>query len=136
MHKGYLKTAAILGAITVAMGAFAAHSLKEIISDYALGIFETGVRYQFYHVFALFIVGILYKEYPGKLLKWAGALFIVGIVLFSGSLYLLTAVKAMVQPGFTWIGPITPLGGLCFILGWLCLFIAIFKKNKVIHLHT
>ena len=132
MHKGYIKTAAILGALSVAMGAFAAHSLKELISDYALGIFETGVRYQFYHVFALLIVGILYKEYPGKLLKWAGGLFIVGIILFSGSLYMLTAVKAAVQPGYNWIGAITPFGGVCFIAGWLCLFIAVSKKNKVL----
>lgn len=134
MHKGYIKTAALLGALSVAMGAFAAHSLKELISDYALGIFETGVRYQFYHVFALLAVGILYKEYPGKLLKWAGGLFIVGIILFSGSLYMLTAVKAAVQPGYNWIGAITPFGGVCFIAGWVCLFIAVSKKNKVLHI--
>lgn len=129
MHKGFLKTAALLAAFSVALGAFAAHSLKGTVSDYALGIFETAVRYQFYHVFALLIAGILYKEFPGKLLKWAGILFIAGIILFSGSLYMLTVIKAAVLPGYNWVGAITPFGGLCFIIGWICLFIGI--SNKV-----
>ena len=130
MHKGYLKTAAVLAALSVGMGAFAAHTLKGMISGYALSIFETSVRYQFYHVFALLLVGILFKEFPGKLLKWSGILFIAGIVLFSGSLYILTFIKAAVIPGYNWIGAITPLGGLCFIAGWICLFFGIFQKNK------
>ena len=130
MHKGFLKTAAILGALSVAMGAFAAHSLKNTISDYALGIFETSVRYQFYHVFALMAVGILFKEFPGKLLKWSGRLFIAGIILFSGSLYVLTVIKAAVLPGYNWVGAITPFGGLCFIIGWICMFLAIFNSPK------
>ena len=131
MHTSFLKTAAIFGALSVALGAFAAHSLKNTISDYALSIFETAVRYQFYHVFALLAVGILFKEYPGKLLKWAGGLFISGIVLFSGSLYMLAVVKAAVLPGYNWIGAITPFGGLCFIAGWISLFIAVSKRRKV-----
>jgi len=131
MHTRFLKTAAIFGALSVALGAFAAHSLKNTISDYALSIFETAVRYQFYHVFALLAVGILFKEFPGKLLKWAGGLFISGIVLFSGSLYMLAVVKAAVLPGYNWIGAITPFGGLCFIAGWTCLFIAVSKRRKV-----
>lgn len=130
MHRGFIKTAALLGAFSVAMGAFAAHTLKENISSYAVEIFETSVRYQFYHVFALLIVGILYKEFPGKLLKWAGRFFITGIILFCGSLYFLTFIKAAVLPGYKWVGPITPIGGLCFILGWICLFIGISKKIK------
>ena len=82
MHKGYLRTAALLGAFSVAMGAFAAHSLKQSVSAYAVEIFETSVRYQFYHAFALLIAGILFKEFPVKLLKWAGIFFITGIILF------------------------------------------------------
>ena len=128
MHKLFLKTAAIIGALAVALGAFAAHALKELVSEYALGIFETAVRYQFYHAFALLAVGILYQPFGSKMLKWAGRLFILGIILFSGSLYALAVVKGAVLPGFKWLGPITPLGGLCFIGGWICLFIAIFKK--------
>ena len=123
MHKGFIKTAAIFGLLSVVLGAFAAHSLKEMISDYAVNIFETGVRYQFYHVFALLAVGIIYKEFPNKFIKWSGIFFISGIILFSGSLYFLTYVKGTVMPGYKWIGPITPIGGLLFILGWLFLFI-------------
>lgn len=129
MHKCYIKTAALLGALSVGLGAFAAHALKEMVSDYALGIFETGVRYQFYHVFALLLAGILFKDFPGKLLTWSGRFFIAGIILFSGSLYALTVVKAAVLPGYNWIGAITPFGGVCFIAGWICLFSAVVSKK-------
>ncbi|MDQ6903878.1 MAG: DUF423 domain-containing protein [Bacteroidota bacterium] len=129
MHKGFLKIATLLGAITVVMGAFAAHALKQHISDYAFGIFETGIRYQFYHVFALLISGMLYKEFQNSFIRWSGILFIIGIILFCGSLYVLTFIKAAVLPGYDWVGAITPLGGLCFIFGWLCLFIGLLKKN-------
>ena len=130
MHKGFIKTAAILGFLSVILGAFAAHSLKELLSDYAVKIFETGVRYQFYHVFALLAAGILYKEFTNKFIKWSGIFFITGIILFSGSLYFLTYVKGTVMPGYKWIGPITPIGGLFFILGWLFLFAGCFKNKK------
>jgi uncharacterized membrane protein YgdD (TMEM256/DUF423 family) len=130
MHRGYIKTAALLGALSVALGAFAAHTLKNSISDYALGIFDTAVKYQFYHVFALLIVGILFKEYHSKWLYWSGRLFIAGIILFSGSLYILAAIKAAVLPGYNWIGAITPFGGLCFILGWIFLFLAVSAKTN------
>ena len=131
MHKGYLRTATLLGALSIALGAFAAHALKQAVSDYALGIFEAGVRYQFYHVFALLASGILYKEFHNKFTRWSGIFFITGIILFSGSLYVLTIIKAAVLPGFNWIGVITPLGGLCFILGWLCLFLGITRKQWI-----
>jgi uncharacterized membrane protein YgdD (TMEM256/DUF423 family) len=123
MHKGFIKTAAILGALSVALGAFAAHALKEKISDYAVTIFETGVRYQFYHVFALLAVGILYKEFPNKFIRWAGIFFICGVILFSGSLYALMYIQGAVIPGYNWVGAVTPMGGLFFILGWIFLFI-------------
>ncbi len=129
MHKGFIKTASILGALTVALGAFAAHFLKEQISDYAVNIFETGVRYQFYHVFALLAAGMLYKEFPNRFIKWSGILFIAGIILFSGSLYCLMYIKGAVMPGYKWIGAITPIGGLFFILGWISLFIGCSKKS-------
>ncbi len=129
MHKGFIKTASIIGALSVLLGAFAAHSLKQKISIQALNIFETGVRYQFYHVFALFAAGILYKEFTNKLIRWAGIFFIAGIVLFSGSLYLLTYVEAADLAGYRWFGAITPLGGLSFIAGWICLFAGMFKNK-------
>ncbi|MGI8583574.1 MAG: DUF423 domain-containing protein [Chitinophagaceae bacterium] len=129
MHKGFIKTASILGALTVALGAFAAHFLKEQISDYAVNIFDTGVRYQFYHVFALLAAGMLYKEFPNRFIKWSGILFIAGIILFSGSLYCLMYIKGAVMPGYKWISAITPIGGLFFILGWIFLFIGCFKNK-------
>lgn len=128
MHKGFLKTSAIIGLLSVALGAFAAHALKEMVSTYAVATFETGVRYQFYHALALLAVGILYKEFPSGKMIWAGRLFIAGIILFSGSLYLLTGVQAAVQPGYRWIGAITPFGGVCFLAGWLMMFISFFRK--------
>ncbi|HUS03561.1 MAG TPA: DUF423 domain-containing protein [Chitinophagaceae bacterium] len=131
MHKGFLKTAAILGLLSVALGAFAAHALKESISEQAVNIFETGVRYQFYHVFALLAAGILYKEFSNKFIRWAGILFITGILLFCGSLYCLTYIKSADIRDYAWIGAITPIGGLSFILGWLFLFIGCFKKSVV-----
>ena len=128
MHKGFIKTAALLGALSVALGAFAAHGLKQMLSTENLQIFETAVRYQFYHVFALLAVGILYKEFPGKFMLWAGKLFIAGIIIFSGSLYLLCYVKHNQMP-LNWLGAITPFGGAAFIAGWVMLFWAVLKRN-------
>ena len=128
MYKGFIKTAALLGALSVALGAFAAHGLKQMLSTENLQIFETAVRYQFYHVFALLAAGILYKEFPGKFMLWAGKLFIAGIIIFSGSLYLLCYVKHNQMP-LNWLGAITPFGGAAFIAGWVMLFWAVLKRN-------
>jgi uncharacterized membrane protein YgdD (TMEM256/DUF423 family) len=130
MHKSFLRTAALLGALAVALGAFGAHALRGRVSDVAVNTFETGVRYQFYHVIALVIISILFKEFPNKWLRWAGDLFIVGIFLFCGSLYVLTALLAMAKPDFNWVGAITPFGGLAFIAGWFCLLVGIGKGEK------
>lgn len=127
MHRGFLKTACLIGALSVILGAFAAHSLKEMVSEYALEIFETAVKYQFYHVFALLAVGILYAMGNKKLLRWAGIFFLIGMGLFCGSLYLLTWIKTAGVGGLNWVGPVTPLGGLCFIIGWVLLFLGIAK---------
>jgi uncharacterized membrane protein YgdD (TMEM256/DUF423 family) len=128
MHKPFIKTAALLGALSVMLGAFAAHGLKQVLLPDNLQVFETAVRYQFYHVFALLAVGILYKEFPGKFMQWAGRLFIAGIILFSGSLYLLCYVKQHAMP-LNWLGAITPFGGAAFIAGWVMLFWAALKRN-------
>jgi uncharacterized membrane protein YgdD (TMEM256/DUF423 family) len=121
MNIFFIRTAAVLGAISVATGAFAAHTLKSIVTADVLQIFETAVKYQFYHVFALLATGMLYKQYAAKKLLWAGWLFIAGIVLFCGSLYLLCLLKHLYPADRSWVGAITPLGGLCFIAGWLLL---------------
>lgn len=128
MHKGFIKTAALLGALSVMLGAFAAHGLKKILAAGELQIFETAVRYQFYHVFALLAVGILYAAFPGKLLAWSGKLFIAGMILFSGSLYVLCYVKYSGMP-LNGIGAITPFGGAAFIAGWVMLFLGVVKRN-------
>ena len=127
MHKGYLRTAAFIGALSVAFGAFGAHGLKKIIDEHSLNIFETAVRYQFYHVFALALNAVLYKDFKNKLIEWAGFLFILGILFFSGSLYLLTYKTAMNLEGLNWVGPVTPIGGAFFIAGWICLLLGVKK---------
>jgi uncharacterized membrane protein YgdD (TMEM256/DUF423 family) len=124
MNKNFLSGGALLAAIAVIGGAFGAHFLKTKLSVESLQTFETGIRYQFYHALALLAAGIVYKEFPGKPVKWAGNLFIGGIILFSGSLYTLCA-----APSMKWLGPVTPLGGLCFISGWLLLAYAFIKRN-------
>ena len=129
MHKGYLKIAALLGALSVLLGAFAALGLKEIVDAKTLTMFETGIRYQFYHVFALLAVAILYKEFPNNFLQWAGRMFCLGILFFSGSLYCLTYFGTDISTGFKWLFFITPFGGLCFIIGWVLMALAVMKKN-------
>ena len=124
MHKIFFQTAALLGALSVALGAFGAHALKKVVDANALATFETGVRYQFYHVFALLALALAYQYLHPALATWAGRLFIAGIVLFSGSLYLLTFAGAK----YKFIGAITPFGGLCFIGGWVLLMVALVKK--------
>ena len=129
MQKGFLKLGALLGAISVVLGAFGAHTLKQFISEKSLLTFETGVRYQFYHAIALLFTGILYKEFSNKSLLWAGRMFSLGILIFSGSLYFLAIVNLTENAGLKGIGAITPLGGACFIAGWILLFIGVSKKN-------
>jgi len=127
MHKAFNKTAAILGAFSVVLGAFAAHTLKQHLSDNELSIFETAVRYQFYHVFALLAVGILFQSYSSSWMLWSGRLFIVGTLLFCGSLYALTYFLANGNESMKWLGAVTPFGGLCFIAGWVCMAVGILK---------
>lgn len=130
MHKGFLKLGAILGGFTIILGAFAAHTIKSRVAPDMLSIFETGVRYQMYHVFAIFLTAILYKEFPTKSIVWAGKLFLIGIIIFSGSLYLLTYVKAIGADNFTWLGAITPFGGVAFFAGWGMFFKSFFYKKQ------
>lgn len=127
MHKTFLTLASLLGALSVALGAFGAHGLKKIVPPETVQTFQTGVQYQFYHTIALFLAAILYKEYPHNLIVWAGYAFIAGIVLFSGSLYALTALHDTQSVGLRRIGIITPIGGLLFILGWIFLLVGIRK---------
>ncbi|RYY54355.1 MAG: DUF423 domain-containing protein [Chitinophagaceae bacterium] len=128
MHKGFLLAGSALGALAVILGAFGAHKLKEIVPAETVNVFDTGVRYQFYHVFALIIVAILFDRFPGSALYWAGICFIIGIILFSGSLYIITLLKARESVGIKGFGILTPVGGLFFVAGWLLLFAGFLKK--------
>ncbi|WP_296249231.1 DUF423 domain-containing protein [Pseudomonas sp. UBA4194] len=115
MLRGFLLLTAFFGFTGVGLGAFAAHGLKNRLSAEYLAIFQTGVTYQLIHTLALFGVALLSLHLPGRLVVWAGVLFCLGIVLFSGSLYLLTLT------GVSKLGIVTPFGGLAFLAGWACL---------------
>ena len=129
MHKVFLQLSAMLGAVSVALGAFGAHAIKKMVSDATVNIFETAVRYQFYHVFGLALVGILFREFPNKWMVWSGNLFLGGMLLFCGSLYFLTYIKGTEKQSLEWIGAITPFGGLAFILGWVCMFFGVSRNG-------
>ncbi|WP_336407749.1 DUF423 domain-containing protein [Gallaecimonas kandeliae] len=118
-----LALAAFYGATGVALGAFAAHGLKKVLSQEMLAVMETGVRYQLLHALALIGLVVLGDKLAGPWLNAAAWLMAVGILFFSGSLYLLATA------GWKFLGPITPLGGLCLILGWLALMVAALKET-------
>lgn len=130
MHKGFLITASLLGAMAVALGAFGAHGLKQYATTTQLQTFETAVKYQFYHVFALALASILYKSVPANGLLTAGKCFIFGMVLFSGSLYLLTFLSISGFDQFKWVGAITPFGGVLLIIGWILLAISVYRHQS------
>jgi uncharacterized membrane protein YgdD (TMEM256/DUF423 family) len=126
--KLFLIIGTILATLAVALGAFGAHGLKKMADAETVAIYQTGVQYQMYHALALIALGILAQRIESSLINYAGFFFIGGIVCFSGSLYLLASFKAMNKtvPGFVY--PITPLGGILFILGWIFLLFALLKK--------
>ena len=111
--------------LAVMTGAFAAHGLKQVLDAYSLGLFETAARYQMYHAIGLLVVAVIsaIPQISPRWLKFAAFAFILGIVLFSGSLYLLAL------SGIKWLGAITPLGGVAFMSGWLALIIAALKMK-------
>ena len=129
MHKKYLFIGSILAGLAIILGAFGAHALKKMVPAETVASFQTGVQYQMYHAFALIIAAILSNNIKSKFIHWAAKSFIAGILLFSGSLYVLTFLKATESVGLTGIGMITPVGGLFFIAGWILLSIAVMKKN-------
>lgn len=118
--KGVLITAGIMGAISVGIGAFGAHGLQDtLVANGRMETFETAVKYQFYHTLALLLLGILMLNIEQNYLSYAAYAFIGGTVVFSGSLYTLSLTN------ITWLGAITPIGGLGFILGWILLILGI-----------
>ena len=127
MRRYMMVFASVLGASAVISGAFLAHQLKQQMPPAAVEVYETAVRYQFYHVFALLTAGILYKRIPSSWILRAGVCFIAGILLFSGSLF---AISMLMKSGTTVpfvLGICTPLGGLGLIMGWIFLTIALWR---------
>jgi uncharacterized membrane protein YgdD (TMEM256/DUF423 family) len=128
MNKQIIITASVFGMLAVIAGAFGAHALQAFLSPKNLEIWHTAVQYQFYHVFALLFLST-FPRVKSKLVSAAYYLFTFGIVLFCGSLYLLSCREL---PGWGWlsaVGPVTPVGGLLFIIGWLILGLAAFRNR-------
>ncbi|WP_111308525.1 DUF423 domain-containing protein [Confluentibacter sediminis] len=128
MNKRILITASILGIMSIILGAFGAHALKELISPEMQQTFETGVRYQMYHALFLLFIGTtsLVSDKTKNIIYY---LIVMGVIFFSGSIYGL-ATNTLTAFNFKSIGFITPLGGLCFIIAWGILFVDLIKKNE------
>lgn len=118
-NKRILVIGASFMALAVLLGAFGAHALKKVLSPDMLAVYKTGVEYQFYHSLGLLLIGLIGFQIDSKWLRWSGILLIAGIILFSGSLYALSI------SGIKVLGAITPIGGLSFVAGWICLAIAV-----------
>ena len=121
MERIFVGLGAVLAGLAVGLGAFGAHALRGRLSPADLVTFETGVQYQMYHALALFAVAWAMTRWEAGQLQWAGWLFVVGIVVFSGSLY------ALVLTGQRWLGAVTPLGGVALLAGWLLFAWAAFR---------
>ena len=122
MHKTLIITGALLAAFAVAMGAFGAHGLKAQLSVELMAVYKTAADYHMYHALGLILTGLLVKLFPNStMFVWGGVLMFVGILLFSGSLYILSI------SGVRWLGAITPFGGMAFILAWIFLAAGLVK---------
>ncbi|NND07064.1 MAG: DUF423 domain-containing protein [Saprospiraceae bacterium] len=136
MHKlarfghRWIALASILAAIAIGLGAFGAHGLEDQLNADQLSTFDTGVKYHFYHAFALLITALLSGFLPSIDLRWVVRLFLLGIVCFSGSLYLLSTASLHSLPVGI-LGPITPLGGLLLIMGWILLFLKVVRSTPI-----
>lgn len=123
MERLFFILASVSGFLCVALGAFAAHALKSRLESDLLDVFEVGVRYQMYHTFALFASAWAISKWPGTWTMASGWLFLAGILVFSGSLYVLSLT------GVRWLGAITPLGGFFFLAGWVALVVGALKSS-------
>lgn len=123
MQKLFLTIGSVAMALAVILGAFGAHGLKKVLSEEMLTIFKTGVTYHFYHAIGLLVIGIVARYLPDSaLLSWSGWLMLTGIIIFSGSLYMLSI------SGTRWLGAVTPVGGLCFIASWILFAVTVWKN--------
>lgn len=131
MHRGFFISACIFSVLAVVLGAFGAHALKDVLTGDLQTTFETAVRYQFYHAVGLFITAFAFDKLHRTATLYAGYSFLIGIILFSGSLYLLTWLKSNDSVGMKGIGMVTPFGGLFFILGWVLLIVGVWRRRIV-----
>ncbi|MBC1619495.1 DUF423 domain-containing protein [Listeria welshimeri] len=120
--KKTIITGAVFAGLAVLLGAFGAHALKDVLGRYA-STWETGVQYQMFHAVGILIIGLLMEKQTSRLYNWAAILFSVGIVFFSGSLYVLSISKVTV------LGAITPISGVCFVVGWFLLILGVSKRT-------
>jgi uncharacterized membrane protein YgdD (TMEM256/DUF423 family) len=124
MERIFFLIASLLGGLGVALGAFGAHALRARLAENLLANYETGVRYHFYHALALLFVVVAIQRWPNSTLPViAGWLFVIGIAIFSGSLYI------MAFTGLRWLGAITPIGGVALIAGWVCLLLVAWRAR-------
>ncbi len=127
-----LVAACVFAAAATLLGAFGAHTLKQYATPEQLAVYEKGITYQFYYAFALFAAGLIRRIYQNKMVQWSATCFVVGMALFCGSLYTLVGAEILKLDGLsTWVGPLTPLGGLFFIAGWIFLAMGI-NRNGVV----
>lgn len=129
-NKNGLVAATLLAGLAVILGAFGAHGLKTLVSPLQIETFKTGVQYHFYHALAMALAVIISQYIDNQNIRRSIGLFAGGILCFSGSLYGFTLSEALGTEGVRWLGPVTPLGGVFFILGWLNLVIGIYKSKK------
>lgn len=127
-NKNWLITASLLAGLAVAAGAFGAHGLKKLVEPQYVDTFKTGAQYQFYHALAIGFATLVSQFIDNQWIKRVNWSFLLGIILFSGSLYILTLGKVLNTEGVNWFGIITPLGGLFFLFGWLSLAWGIHKS--------
>lgn len=125
MHRTFFRLASIFAMLSVILGAFGAHALKDYLDEKSLNGFQTATTYMMTHAIALFIVGMMYRHYKTKTMVWSGNFFVMGIILFSGSIYFRQILMLWGYEKLSIIALVTPLGGLMFILGWLFMFISI-----------
>lgn len=125
-----IQVGAFTAGIAVTLGAMGAHLLKNHLSTADLDIFKIGVQYQFYHAIAILITAAIYAQHDRKGLKWTYRFFLLGMFIFSGSLYFLSISELTFGTRMTWLGAITPIGGLFLIVGWISFFLSFFRKNK------
>lgn len=121
----WIAVGSLVLATAVMLGAFGAHGLKDVLSEGRMAVYQTAVQYHFYHGLGLMLVGLVMNSLPGVELRWVPRLLLTGVLLFSGSLYVLTLLD------LGWLGAIAPVGGLSFIAGWVLLAAVLWKQSKI-----